>query len=102
MARQDAGGENSVAVFVIDAESGQPCHLETLSLACRHPRTVRLSADGSRMAIAVMEPAETRAQPAGISLLAVSRDGRLSRCCHWGSPGGVEPVMWADFCDPLR
>ncbi len=94
---RDAGGENSVAAFAIDAETGRPSHRQTLPLPGRHPRTVRLSADGAWLAIAVMEPDEARAQPAGISLVAVREDGSLTHRCHWEAPAGGDPVMWADF-----
>jgi len=97
---RDPRGENNVAVFTVDADTGQPRHLESLDLPGRHPRSVRISADGSLMAIAVMEPDEGASQPAGVLVASVGVDGRLSGSRHWPSPAASGPVMWADIRRP--
>ncbi|WP_439587007.1 lactonase family protein [Hydrogenophaga sp.] len=95
---RDVAGENSVVTMSIDPATGQPVCIDTLLLPGSHPRTVRMSADGAWMAIAVMEADTLRAHRPGVSLLAVNAEGRLVHRHHWMPTAHPQPMMWATLC----
>jgi 6-phosphogluconolactonase len=78
-----AGGENSIAVFSIDQETGEPTLIQSIDTHGFTPRTFALDSTGSILAVANQSPlairdgAAAKTVPAGISLFRVGTDGKL-------------------------
>ncbi len=54
------GGENSIAVFRIDAATGEPTLILTVATERFHPRTFSIHPDGRMLVAAAVEPLEVR------------------------------------------
>lgn len=79
-----AGGENSIAVFRIDHERGEPALVQSIDSGGIHPRTFAVDPGGrilvaaNQMSLPVRDGATVRPVPAGLSVFRVSGDGRLA------------------------
>ena len=78
------GGENNIAVFEINNETGTPTILQHASTQSIHVRTFALDPSGrllvaaSIMALSVIEVGQTMHVPAALSVFKVGADGTLS------------------------
>lgn len=99
----DAGGENSIVVFSLDAETGRPQRLQTVPLAGLHARCISLSPDGLWLVAAIRESSVRLEvgrfvdQPAGLQCFRVQRDGQLVLSRHIPLDDSAGPVFWAGF-----
>jgi 6-phosphogluconolactonase (cycloisomerase 2 family) len=77
------GGENTIAVYAIDQESGEPTMIQSAEARGYHVRTFALDASGQVMVAATIAPINVRegsrvvSVPACLSVFRVADDGRL-------------------------
>lgn len=78
-----AGGENSIAVFRIDATTGEPVRIQNASTGSFHVRTFALHPEGRMLVAAsvapmlVREDGQVRNSPAALTVFRIQRDGTL-------------------------
>jgi 6-phosphogluconolactonase (cycloisomerase 2 family) len=78
------GGENSIAVFAIDGESGEPTLIQHADPQSYHVRTFALDPSGKVLVAASISPMDVREAgrivhvPAALSVFRVGADGRLA------------------------
>jgi len=89
-----AGGENSIAVFAINQQTGEPTLIQTVDSQGFEPRTFSLDPSGSMLAVANQLPlAEGSAR---IALFHVGVDGKLARARDYGvETGPGRSLFWA-------
>jgi len=79
-----AGGENTIAVFSINQETGEPTLIQSMDTRGIHPRTFALDQSGKILAVAnqmslpVRDGTSVSIQPASLTLFRVGDDGKLS------------------------
>ena len=77
------GGDNSIAVFAINPQTGEPTLVQNEDTRGIHPRTFAIDPTGRMMvvahiqAITVREGNATREQPASLTTFHVGSDGQL-------------------------
>jgi 6-phosphogluconolactonase (cycloisomerase 2 family) len=78
------GGENTIAVFSIDQETGEPTLIQTADTRGFHPRTFAVDSSGRVLVVGNLTPLAVRDQqgartvPAGLSVFTIGNDGKLS------------------------
>lgn len=78
------GGENTIAVFAVNQDTGEPTLIQTADTRGFHPRTFaldrtgRLLVVGNQTPLAVREGNSLRTVPAGLSVFRIGADGRLT------------------------
>jgi 6-phosphogluconolactonase (cycloisomerase 2 family) len=78
------GGENTIAVFAINPETGEPTLIQTADTHGFQPRTFaldgsgRLLVVGNQTPIAVRDGNSIRTVPAGLSVFRIGSDGKLA------------------------
>ena len=78
-----AGGENSIAVFTINQQTGEPTLIQSTDTHGFQPRTFALDSTGSFLAVANQSPLSVRNRggvstvPASLALFRVRDDGKL-------------------------
>jgi 6-phosphogluconolactonase len=78
-----AGGENTIAVFAINQETGEPTLIQSMDTHGFQPRTFALDSSGTLLAVANQTPLSVRDQngvttvPASLALFQVRDDGKL-------------------------
>ena len=78
-----AGGENSIAVYSIHQETGEPTLIQNADTRGVHPRTFTIDPSGRMLVVANMEQVlvrdkeEVRPLPAGLSVFRIGGDGKL-------------------------
>lgn len=78
------GGENSVAVYAIDQNTGEPTLIQHVNTMGYHPRTFHIDPSGRLMVVAhimampVREGTNVTTVPATMSVFRIAPDGRLS------------------------
>ena len=81
--RVSAGGENSIAVYSINHETGEPSLIQNADTHGVHPRTFAIDPSGRILVVAnmqqvwVREKEEVRLQPATLSVFRIARNGKL-------------------------
>lgn len=94
------GGENSIAVFEVDAETGLPRlvqHVDTQGLA---PRTFALDDSGKILIAgnisptAIREGEDLKHVPASLAVFSVGEDGRLTFLRKYDLDTGREKLWW--------
>lgn len=96
-----AGGENSLAVYVIDADSGEPSliqHIDTRGIHCRTfhiDRGGRLLVAAHSMKRLVRDGDTLREVPAGLSVFRIGADGRLAFARKYDIDVGEKFLFWA-------
>ncbi len=81
--RVSAGGENSIAVFSINQETGEPTLIQSEDTRGFSPRTFALDESGSILAVAnqspglVREGSQVKTIPARLTLFRIRSDGKL-------------------------
>jgi hypothetical protein len=82
--RVAVGGENTIAVFSIDQETGEPTLIQTIDTRGYHPRTFalddagRILVVGNQTPLAVRGGTGTRQVPASLAVFRVGADGKLT------------------------
>jgi 6-phosphogluconolactonase (cycloisomerase 2 family) len=80
-----AGGENTIAVFSIDQNTGEPTLIQTIETRGYHPRTFALDAAGRILVVGNQSPlivrdggGTTRQVPASLAVFRIGADGKLT------------------------
>jgi DNA-binding beta-propeller fold protein YncE len=96
-----AGGENTIAVFSINQQTGEPTLIQSVDTRGVHPRTFALDPSGKILAVANQMPAAVRdganisSLPAGLTIFRVGDDGKLSFAHKYDiETGGGRSLFW--------
>ena len=95
-----AGGENTLAVYAIDPQTGEPNpiqHVDTHGIHCRTfhiDPTGRLLVAAHIMGLSVKDGAATRAVPACLSLFRIGNDGKLDFVRKYDVEVGERTMWW--------
>jgi DNA-binding beta-propeller fold protein YncE len=95
-----AGGENSIAVFAINQESGEPTLIQNASTRGIHTRTFALDPSGKILVAANMMPLEVRdgnslrTVPASLAVFRVRDDGKLDFVRKYDVDVGGKNIFW--------
>jgi 6-phosphogluconolactonase len=82
--RVAVGGENTIAVYSIDQQTGEPTLIQTIDTRGYHPRTFALDAAGrvlvvgNQSPLAVPDGSGTRQVPASLAIFRIGTDGTLT------------------------
>lgn len=74
--RGPAGGENSIAVYSINQETGEPTLIQSASTHGVHPRTFTLDPSGTMLVVANMQ--RSGDEPASLSVFRIGANGKLT------------------------
>ncbi len=94
------GGENNIAVFAIDDESGEPTLIQNADSHGLHPRTFAIDPAGRILIAANVAPTFFRdgdslnKVPANLALFRVQEDGRLEFLRRYDLDVGSEMIWW--------
>lgn len=97
------GGENNIAVFRLDAETGVPTLAQHIDTRGIHPRSISLSPDGRVLMAATCSPTRLdtgeglRDVPAGLTFYQVEEDGTLRFAHQHGVDVGPEKLWWSQM-----
>jgi 6-phosphogluconolactonase len=95
-----AGGENTFAVYSIDATTGEPTliqHTDTRGIHCRTfhiDPSGRLLVAAHIMALPVREGAAIRIVPASLAMFRIRDDGKLDFVCKYDVDVGDKTMFW--------
>ena len=99
-----AGGENTIAVYSINQETGEPTLIQSIDTHGFQPRTFALDSGGGFLAVANQSPGSVRDQsgvktvPASLALYRVHNDGRLEFARKYDMETGARGILfWAGF-----
>jgi 6-phosphogluconolactonase len=97
------GGENSVCVFSINQQTGEPSLVQRADTHGMHARTFAIDGDG-RLLVAANQNAVTVRQgttdtlvPASLAVFRMSSDGTLDFARKYDMPAGRGSLMWVGF-----
>jgi 6-phosphogluconolactonase len=94
------GGENSLAVFAIDPDSGEPHLIQSIDTDGIHPRTFHVDPAGQwliaahTMAGTIRHGEGFRDIPARLTLFRIAEDGSLTRVGHRDVDIGRHSMFW--------
>ncbi len=94
------GGENSIAVFAINEQSGEPTLIQNAPTHGITPRTFSMDPDGRILLAANQSPMlvrdgdTTRMLPASLSLYRIGQDGKLDFVLKYDVDAGVHFMFW--------
>lgn len=95
-----AGGENTLAVFAIDAATGEPNPIQHVDTRGIHCRTFHVDPSGRLLVAAhiiglpVRDGAQTRTVPACLSLFRIAADGKLDFVRKYDVDVGDQQMFW--------
>ena len=94
------GGENSIVVYAINQESGEPAAIQHIETQKLHPRTFHID-PGGRLLVAqhnlpvnVRDGDAVRAVKAGLSVFRIGADGRLTFARAYDIDVGDKTMWW--------
>jgi 6-phosphogluconolactonase (cycloisomerase 2 family) len=94
------GGENSIVVYAISQETGEPTAIQHIETQKIHPRTFHLD-PGGRLLVAqhnlpvdVRDGDTVRTVPAGLSVFRMNEDGRLTAARTYDIDVGDKSMWW--------
>ena len=97
-----AGGENTIAVFSIKQDTGEPILIQTVDTHGFQPRTFALDGDGRILAVAnqtsvlVRDGSRVKTVPACLALFRIGSDGRLEFADEYDiETGDGRSLFWA-------
>ena len=97
-----AGGENTIAVFSINSETGEPTLIQSADTHGFQPRTFAVDGSGSVLAVAnqssmlVRDGSRVTTVPAGLVLFRIHNDGKLEFTHRYDlETGGSRSLFWA-------
>jgi 6-phosphogluconolactonase (cycloisomerase 2 family) len=97
------GGENTIAVFSINQETGEPTLIQTADTHGFHPRTFAIDPSGRVLVVGNLTPLAVRDErgvhtvPAGLSVFTVGSDGTLAFTRTYGveaDPAAGRSLFW--------
>ena len=96
-----AGGENTIAVFSINQETGEPTLIQSVDTRGFQPRTFALDGSGTVLAVAdqssglVRDGSSVSTVPARLALFHIQPDGKLEFTHHYDiETGGGRSLFW--------
>jgi 6-phosphogluconolactonase len=96
-----AGGENSIAVFAINPDTGEPTLVQNIDTRGMQPRTFALDPSGRILVAANQAPlqvrdgANVRTVPASLAVYRVGGDGKLDFARKYDvEAGGSKTIFW--------
>src|SRR5260370_15638299 len=95
-----AGGENTLAVYRVDPESGEPTAIQHVDTHGIHCRTFHIDPSGRLlvaahiMGLPVKDGARTRMVPACLSLFRIAEDGKLDFVRKYDVDVGHRQMFW--------
>ena len=95
-----AGGENSLAVYTIDANTGEPSLIQHVDTHGIHPRTFHIDPSGKLLVVAhimgmkVRDGDTTRDIPARLSLFRIAANGKLDFVRTYDIDIGQRTMWW--------
>ncbi|MGC2594431.1 MAG: beta-propeller fold lactonase family protein [Xanthobacteraceae bacterium] len=89
------GGENSVAAFAIDEATGEPRLMQNLDGRGLQLRTFGIDPSGRLLVVASIMAAEDGTLPAGITVMRIGADGRLSFVRKYDVDVGSLQQFWS-------
>jgi 6-phosphogluconolactonase len=98
--RVAAGGENSIAVFSIDQQTGEPTRIQNIDTRGIQPRTFaidptgRMLVVGNQTSLLVRDGATTKMLSANLAVFRVGGDGRLAFARTVDVHAGDKPLLW--------
>jgi 6-phosphogluconolactonase len=101
-----AGGENTLAVFAIDAATGEPNPIQHVDTRGIHCRTFHIDPSGRLlvaahiMGLPVREGAEIRTVPASLALFRIGSDGKLDFVRKYDVEVGDRQMFWMGMVPP--
>ncbi|HKA41032.1 MAG TPA: beta-propeller fold lactonase family protein [Burkholderiales bacterium] len=94
------GGENGIVVYSIDQSTGEPTLIQNIETRAIHPRTFHIDPSG-RMLVAqhnlpvnVRDGNTVRTLPAGLSVLRIGDDGKLTFARKYDVDVGEKLMFW--------
>lgn len=99
------GGENSIAVFRIDARSGEPTLVQTISTRSFNPRTFGVDPTGRMLVAAAIRPMQVRnagqivTVPAAISSFRIGPEGLLEFVAKHDVATGSDFMFWSGMVE---
>lgn len=97
------GGENSIAVFRLDTETGAPTLVQHIDTRGIHPRTISLDPSGQVLMVGNAAPTRFETEdgivdmPASLVFYRVEPDGTLSFVHQHGIDVGAEKLWWCEM-----
>jgi 6-phosphogluconolactonase (cycloisomerase 2 family) len=100
------GAENTIAVFSIDAQTGEPTLIQTEDTRGMHVRTFHIDPDGRLLVAANMTTRkvcageEVRDVPGGLSLFRIGTDGKLQFVRKYDADVSKDHMFWMGMVVP--
>ena len=95
------GGENSIAVYAIDPQTGEPTLIQSVDTRGIHARTFHIDPSGRLLVVANIMPllvrdgdAAPRMVPASLSVFRIGSDGRLDYVRKYDVGVGSATMFW--------
>src|SRR5438552_4206847 len=94
------GGENSIAVYSINQSTGEPTLIQNIETRAIHPRTFHIDPSGRLLVAQHNLPANIRdgdairTLPAGLSVLRIGDDGKLTFVRKYDIDVGDKTMFW--------
>ena len=94
------GGENGIAVYSIDPSTGEPTLIQNIETRAIHPRTFHIDPSGRllvaqhNLPVNVRDGDAIRTLPAGLSVLSVGGDGKLTFVRKYDVEVGDKLMFW--------
>ena len=99
------GGENNIACFVIDEETGEPTLVQTIDTRGYYARTFAIAPGGRLMVVGNMQPlveldgTTLRTVPANLALFRIGDDGRLDYVRKYDVEVGADSMFWSGIVE---
>ena len=90
-----AGGENNVAVFAVDQTTGEPTLIQNIDGRGLQLRTFGIDPTGRILVVASIMPLADGTLPAGISVMTIAPDGRLTFVRKYDVDVGQAQQFWS-------
>jgi len=96
-----AGGENSIAVYSVNLETGEPTLIQSIDTRGVHPRTFSLDPSGrilvaaNQQEILVRDKEGVRTLPASLSVFRIGGDGKLEFVRKYDQDSRGGSLFWA-------
>lgn len=97
--------ENSIAVYSISQQTGEPTLIQSADTHGFHPRTFTLDPSGRMLVVANMQPAlvrdkqEVRAMPANLAVFRIGADGKLEFVRKYDQEANKGGLFWTGMVE---
>ena len=94
------GGENSIVVYAINQSTGEPTPIQHIETRAIHPRTFHIDPSGRllfaqhNLPVNVRDGNSVRTIPAGLSVLRIGDDGKLTFVRKYDIDVGAKTTFW--------